>query len=165
MTEPIFKPQPKQELFLKSSADVCLYGGAAGGGKTTALLADPLYYKHVKGFGAVQFRRTIAEITLEGGLWDESQKFYPVMGAVPNLSAHTWTFKSGAKVTFSGIQYEQDLDKWRGAQICAEYFDQLETFDQRQFFYMLTRNRSVCGVKPYVRGTCNPQPCWLADFI
>lgn len=161
----IFRPQPKQELFLKSSADVCLYGGAAGGGKTTALLADPLYHKDAKGFGAVQFRRTIAEITLEGGLWDESQKFYPQMNAEPNLSAHSWTFPSGAKVTFSGIQYEQDLDKWRGAQIAAEYFDQLETFERRQFFYMLTRNRSTCGVKPYVRGTCNPQPGWLADFI
>lgn len=161
----IFRPQPKQELFLKSSADVCLYGGAAGGGKTTALLADPLYHKNIKGFGAVQFRRTIAEITLEGGLWDESQKFYPPMNAEPNLSARSWTFPSGAKVTFSGIQYEQDLDKWRGAQIAAEYFDQLETFERRQFFYMLTRNRSTCGVKPYVRGTCNPQPGWLADFI
>ena len=161
----IFRPQPKQELFLKSSADVCLYGGAAGSGKTSALLADPLYHTGVPGFGAVQFRRTIAEITLEGGLWDESRKYYPPMKAEPNLSAHLWTFPSGAKITFSGIQYEQDLDKWRGAQIAAEYFDQLETFERRQFFYMLTRNRSTCGVKPYVRATCNPEPGWLADFI
>ena len=159
------RPQPKQELFLKSSADVCIYGGAAGGGKTWSLLADPLYYKDVKGFGAVQFRRTIAEITLEGGLWDESSKLYPDFGAVPNLSSHVWTFPSGAKITFSGIQYEQDLDKWRGAQIAGIYFDQLETFERRQFFYMLTRNRSTCGVKPYIRATCNPEPCWLADFL
>ena len=159
------RPQPKQELFLKSSADVCIYGGAAGGGKTWSLLADPLYHKDVKGFGAVQFRRTIAEITLEGGLWDESEKLYPIFGAQPNLSAHVWTFPSGAKITFSGIQYEQDLDKWRGAQIAGIYFDQLETFERRQFFYMLTRNRSTCGVKPYIRATCNPEPGWLADFL
>lgn len=159
------RPQPKQELFLKSSADVCIYGGAAGGGKTWSLLADPLYHIGVTGFGAVQFRRTIAEITLEGGLWDESSKLYPDFGAVPNLSAHIWTFPSGAKITFSGIQYEQDLDKWRGAQIAGIYFDQLETFERRQFFYMLTRNRSVCGVKPYIRATCNPEPGWLADFL
>lgn len=159
------RPQPKQELFLKSSADVCIYGGAAGGGKTWSLLADPLYHIGVTGFGAVQFRRTIAEITLEGGLWDESSKLYPDFGAVPNLSAHIWTFPSGAKITFSGIQYEQDLDKWRGAQIAGIYFDQLETFERRQFFYMLTRNRSTCGVKPYIRATCNPEPGWLADFL
>ena len=159
------RPQPKQELFLKSSADVCIYGGAAGGGKTWSLLADPLYHVSVPGFGAVQFRRTIAEITLEGGLWDESAKLYPNFGAVPNLSSHVWTFPSGAKITFSGIQYEQDLDKWRGAQIAGIYFDQLETFERRQFFYMLTRNRSTCGVKPYIRATCNPEPGWLADFL
>lgn len=159
------RPQSKQELFLKSSADVCIYGGAAGGGKTWSLLADPLYHIGVPGFGAVQFRRTIAEITLEGGLWDESSKLYPNFGAVPNLSAHVWTFPSGAKITFSGIQYEQDLDKWRGAQIAGIYFDQLETFEHRQFFYMLTRNRSTCGVKPYIRATCNPEPGWLADFL
>ena len=159
------KPQPKQELFLKSSADVCIYGGAAGGGKTWSLLADPLYHIGISGFGAVQFRRTIAEITIEGGLWDESEKLYPTFGAVPNLSSHVWTFPSGAKITFSGIQYEQDLLKWRGSQIAGIYFDQLETFERRQFFYMLTRNRSTCGVKPYIRATCNPEPCWLADFM
>jgi predicted phage terminase large subunit-like protein len=44
-------------------------------------------------------------------------------------------------------------------------FDQLETFTAKQFFYMLSRNRSMCGVAPYVRATCNPEPGWLADFL
>lgn len=47
----------------------------------------------------------------------------------------------------------------------AIYFDQLETFTEYQFIYMLSRNRSVCGVKPYIRATCNPEPGWLADFL
>jgi predicted phage terminase large subunit-like protein len=44
-------------------------------------------------------------------------------------------------------------------------FDQLETFTKKQFFYMLSRNRSTCGVDPYIRATCNPEPGWLAEFL
>jgi len=60
------KPQPgPQEAFLSSPADVVLYGGGAGSGKSFALLLDPLRYVGNPGFGAVIFRRTLAEITQE----------------------------------------------------------------------------------------------------
>ena len=78
MTQTIFRVQPKQELFLRSNADITIFGGSAGGGKTAALLFEPLYHKHVQGFEAVIFRRTIADITRSGGLWDESRKILPV---------------------------------------------------------------------------------------
>ena len=104
------------------------------------------------------------DITRSGGLWDESGKIYPLAGGVPNASRHSWTF-SGGKVTFGGLQYETDLESWRGAQICMLGFDQLETFTYQQFLYLMSRNRSTCGVKPYVRATCNPEPGWLADFL
>ncbi len=43
---------------------------------------------------------------------------------------------------------------------------ELTHFTEKQFFYMLSRNRSVCGVKPCVRATCNPDAdSWVADFI
>lgn len=164
MTQTVFRVQPKQELFLRSNADITIFGGSAGGGKTAALLFEPLYHKHVQGFEAVIFRRTIADITRSGGLWDESGKIYPLAGGVPNASRHSWTF-SGGKVTFGGLQYETDLESWRGAQICMLGFDQLETFTYQQFLYLMSRNRSTCGVKPYVRATCNPEPGWLADFL
>ena len=157
MTQTIFRVQPKQELFLRSNADITIFGGSAGGGKTAALLFEPLYHKHVQGFEAVIFRRTIADITRSGGLWDESGKIYPLAGGVPNASRHSWTF-SGGKVTFGGLQYETDLESWRGAQICMLGFDQLETFTYQQFLYLMSRNRSTCDVKPYVRATCNPEP-------
>ena len=58
----------------------------------------------------------------------------------------------------SGLQHENDVEAWKSAQICALIFDQLEGFSEKQFFYMLSRNRSTCGVKPYVLAACNPDP-------
>ena len=160
-----FGYQDKQKLYARCPADITIYGGSAGGGKTYATLLHPLTRVKNGKFTAVTFRRTYQDIVRPGALWDESMKIYPFFQGIPNLSNHSWLFPSGMKVTFAGLQYEQDLLSWRGAQIPAIYFDQLETFTQQQFFYMMSRNRSVCGVKPYIRATCNPEPGWLADFL
>lgn len=159
------RPQPRQEVFLGSSADVCIYGGAAGGGKTWSLLMDHMKHYRNPGFFSVIFRRTMPEHTRPGGPWDESMKVYPLFGAVPNHSLHFWTFPSGSRVTFAGLQYEQDTMSWKSSQVPAIHFDQLEMFTKQQFLYMASRNRSVCGVRPYMRATCNPEPGWLADFL
>lgn len=159
------KPQAKQEQFLSSPADIAIYGGSAGGGKTWALLVEPLRHIANPNFGAVIFRRTIQEVIKTGGLWDEAGDIYPLLGARPNANEHQFTFPGGAQVTFGHMQYDTTLASWRGAQIPLIEFDQLETFTSRQFFYMLSRNRSTCGVKPYIRATCNPEPGWLADFL
>ena len=47
---------------------------------------------------------------------------------------------------------------YQGAEICLIEFDEVCHFTEGQFWYMLSRNRSTCGVKPYVRATCNPDP-------
>lgn len=159
------RPQPRQEIFLSSPADIVIYGGAAGGGKTWSMLLEPLRHISNPKFGAVIFRRTIPEITKEGGMWDEAGQLYPLLGAKPNENEHQYRFPTGARVTFAHLQRETTLSDWRGAQIALLMFDQLETFTEQQFFYMLSRNRSTCGVKPYVRATCNPEPGWLADFL
>ena len=143
-----------------------MYGGGAGGGKSWALLFEPLRHVTNPQFGAVLFRRTAPEISAEGGLWDESFKLYGPLGAAPSVTQHLWTFPGGGAVSFGHMQYEQDLLKWHSAQIALVGFDELTTFTERQFFYMLSRNRSTCGVRPYVRATCNPDAdSWVAKLL
>ena len=67
-----------QDRFSSCSADIAIYGGQAGGGKTWALLMEPLHHvSTVPGYGAVIFRRTYKQVTMEGGMWDESMNIYP----------------------------------------------------------------------------------------
>jgi predicted phage terminase large subunit-like protein len=154
-------------MFLSTSADIALYGGAAGGGKTYALLLENIRHYQNKNFGSVIFRRNSTQITNEGGLWDSALTIFPYLSAVPKLSPRlSMTFPSGAKVSFEHLQYDKDVFSWQGAQIPLICFDELTHFTRKQFFYMLSRNRSVCGVKPYIRATTNPDAeSWVASFI
>ena len=172
------RPQagPQQE-FLNTVADIAIYGGQAGGGKTWALLAEAARNVRTPRFGAVIFRRTSPQITNEGGLWDESMELYPMLAGKPK---HTldWFFKCadddvesghgrtahdkknepGANIGFRHLQYETDKLAWQGSQIAMLGFDELTHFTETQFFYLLSRNRSTCGIAPYVRATTNPTP-------
>lgn len=77
-----------------------------------------------------------------------------------------WKFSSGAKVSFRQISRDDDVYDWQGTEICCIEFDELTHFSEFQFFYMLSRNRSTCGVEPYVRASCNPDAdSWVARFI
>lgn len=155
-----------QTRFLASRADIAIFGGAAGAGKTFALLMEPTRHVHNPGFGAVIFRRTTKQVREEGGLWDESMELYPGLKAQPNIVDLRWSFPSGARVGFGHLEHEKNKQDWDGAQIALIEFDQLEHFSESMFFYMLMRNRSTCGVAPYVRASCNPDPdSWLAHFL
>ena len=162
-----FTPQPgPQRAFNDSKADIAIMGGAAGAGKSWMLLAEPLRYVNFEMFEAVIFRRTHPQIKSAGGLWDESCDMYRVFRAIPKATTLEWIFPSGAKLKFAHMQREEDRHAWDGSQITLIGFDQLEHFTQRQFFYMLSRNRSICPVKAHIRATCNPvTDHWLRDFI
>ena len=161
----IIRPQPRQEQFLSTSADIAFYGGGAGGGKTWALEYEPLRHVSNKNFKAVIFRRTIPEITNAGALWDEAANMYPLLGGKPNENEKYYKFPSGSKISFAHMQHEKDKFSWKSSQIPLIIFDQVETFSSSQFFYMLSRNRSTCGIAPYIRASANPEPGWLADFL
>lgn len=69
-------------------------------------------------------------------------------------------------MSFGHLQHEKDILKYQGSQIPLVGFDELTHFTARQFWYLVTRNRSTCGVRPYVRAATNPDPdSWVADFI
>ena len=156
-----------QERFLSSPADIAIYGGAAGGGKSYGLLLEPL--RHVTTnteFAAVFFRRNTTQIRNPGGLWDESLKVYGHLGAEPVQQPLEWKFKRGGKVKFAHLEHDNTVLDWQGAQIPLICFDELTHFTKSQFWYMLSRNRSMCGVRPYVRATTNPDAdSWVAELI
>jgi len=162
----VIRPQEGYQMsFLSSSADIAIGGGAAGVGKTYSLLLENLRHKDVPGFGVVCFRRTTPQIKAEGALWDTSMTIYNQAGGKPRESSLEWDF-GASKVKFSHLEYDKNMYDWQGSQIPLIEFDELTHFPKKMFFYLLTRNRSVCGVNPYVRATCNPDPdSWVAEFI
>lgn len=124
---------------------------------------EPLRHIHVPRFGALILRETRPEIRQVGGMWEESQELYPLFGGIEREGQLDWMFytqegKAPATIKFDGIQYDTDLKTYQGGQIPLIVFDQLEHFTERKFWYMFTRNRSTCGVRPYIRATCNPVP-------
>lgn len=163
----VIQPQEgPQTRFLATPADIAIYGGAAGGGKSWALLLEPLRHSAVPDFGAVFFRRSTVQIRNEGGLWDESAKIYPAAGGAPREHVLEWRFPSGASVSFAHLEHEKNVLDWQGSQIPLIGFDELTHFTAKQFWYMVSRNRSMCGVRPYIRATCNPDAdSWVADLI
>lgn len=154
---PTIRPQAgPQTEFLASEADIVIYGGAAYGGKTYALLMEGGRHKDNPGFTFSCFRRSMPQIKKQGALWDTSFEIYPALGATPATGDCSWTFESGAEIRLAHLEDENTLLDYDGAQIALIGFDQLEQFTERQFFYMLSRNRSGCGVRPYCRATANP---------
>lgn len=163
-------PLHRQEAFLLHTADVVFYGGRCSRycGKTFALLMSFLKYKDIRCFRATLFRRQYQQIICPGGLWDSSKELYTGL-ATPLLNPPRWTFPSGptgATISFEHLDDDKTLHGYRSAQIPLLMFDQLEEFTETQWWYLFSRNRSTCGVRPYIRATCNPDAeSWLSGFL
>ena len=165
------KPQPGFQMnALSCSADVAILGGSAGCGKTFCELMEPLRHLKVPNFSSIIFRRETTQIDAPGGLWDKSVEMYnqlprnlkPEM--VSGLNLHR--FPGGQALKFNHLQREADVYKYDGPEIPLIQFDELIHFLETQFFYMMTRNRSTCGVKPYMRAATNPQGSgWVKDLV
>ena len=159
------QPGPQTE-FLRTKADIAFYGGAAGGGKSYALLLEPLRHLDNPRFGGVIFRRNSVQVRNEGGLWDESMAIYTQLGAHPREAFLEWTFSSGARLKFAHLENEKTVYDWQGSQVPFIGWDELTHFTYKQFIYMLSRNRSTSGVPGYVRATCNPDcDSWVREWV
>lgn len=155
-----------QTEFLATTADIAFYGGAAGGGKSFALLLEPLRHYNNPRFGAVIFRRNTVQVRNEGGLWDESYAMYKQFGAHPREAILEWEFPSGSRVKFAHLENENTIYNWQGSQIPMIGFDEITHFTEKQVVYMMSRNRSTSGVPGYIRGTCNPDvDSWVRKWI
>jgi predicted phage terminase large subunit-like protein len=168
MGESIMPQRGPQTKFLKCNTDIAIYGGAAGAGKTFAILMEPIYHLHVKDFGCVIFRRNATQVRNEGGLWDTSMHIYTnsLLQGQPKESTLEWEFPAGSRIKFAHLEYENTVLSWQGAQIPLIIFDELTHFTKDQFFYMMSRNRSACGVKSYIRATTNPDAeSWVRELI
>lgn len=127
---------------------------------------EALWYHKTPKFNAVIFRKNNTQIRNPGGLWHESQALYRDFGGESRESYLEWQFQSGATIKFAHLDMETDKYSWQGSQICFLGFDELTHFSWGQFVYMMSRTRSICGVRPFIRATCNPDPdSWVRSFI
>ena len=95
MTDAVWKPQKKQVDFLSRSEYEVLYGGAAGGGKSDALLVEALRQVHIPHYTALILRKTVPQLS---ELIDRSRQIYSLAfpQAIYNSTEHVWKFPSGA---------------------------------------------------------------------
>lgn len=151
-------PTPKQAIFLARPEREGLFGGAAGGGKTVALLSFLLQYVDVPGYHGLGLRRTYSDLSLPGGLMDLSHEWLDDTDARWYEKQHTWRFPSSATVTFGYCQYEGDERRYKGPEFQAIAWDELTEFTLEQYEFLLTRLRKRKGmpVPLRVRSGSNP---------
>lgn len=152
----IWTPQPKQVEFMSRSEDEALYGGAAGGGKSDALVIEATRQVNIPHYKGLIIRKTYPQLE---ELIDKSLSYYPraFPGAKYNSTAHTWTFPSGAKIIFGSMQHSKDKLNYQGKAYDFIAFDELTHFTYDEYIYLASRNRpNGPGTSCYMRSTANP---------
>jgi len=137
------QPHPKQAAFLWLQGREAFYGGAAGGGKSDALLMAALQYADVPGYSAILFRRTFADLDLPDAIMDRSLEWLSGTKAHWSSQGKQWTFPSGATLTFAYLATERDKYRYQSAQFQFIGFDELTQFPETQYLYLFSRLRRL----------------------
>ena len=154
----VFQPNPgPQETFLTSPEREVLYGGSAGGGKSFALLVDPLRFCDYSGHSALILRRTNDELR---ELIHKSSEVYPKAfpGAKWSERKSQWTFPSGARIWLTYLEQDKDVLRYQGQSFTFVGFDELTQYPTPfPWDYLRSRLRSTDPDIPvYMRATTNP---------
>lgn len=158
----------KQSLFVASHqvADITVYGGSAGGGKSWGLCFSALQFVDNPNYRGVFFRGDKSSLFQGGGLWDEANKIYSKFkGAKPLQGDEIWVFPSGAEIHFRYLDHN-NKEKLKGTQYDFIGFDELTEYTIDTFTYAFSRLRGSSGIKSHVKCTTNPEKnSWVRDFL
>ena len=146
-----------QEDFLAASETDVLYGGAAGGGKSYAMLVDPLRYAHRTAHRGLIIRRSMPELR---ELIDKSRELYPKAfpGCKYKEVEKLWNFPSGAKIEFGFLERDADVYRYQGQAYSWIGFDEITHLPTEfSWNYLASRLRTTDSeIVPYMRCTANP---------
>lgn len=156
------EPTDKQRLFLGLDCFEALYGGSAGGGKSSCLLLGAIE-SAARGAQVLVLRRTFADLNLPGAIMDRSHSWLDGTKASWSGQDKRWTFPGGGGLQFGYLDSEKDRYRYQGAEFQQVYFDELTQFSLQQYSYMLSRIRQTSesasvkgGVGLKVRSASNP---------
>lgn len=152
-------PSPKQRAFLELDAEEALYGGAAGGGKSDALILAALQYVDVPGYSAGLFRRTKEDLNKPGAILDRARTWFAGTAAAWDDKLHGFRFPSGATIHFGYAQNRQDVeDRYQGTEFQFIGVDEVGQWLEDVYRYLFSRLRRLEGfpVPVRMRAASNP---------
>jgi predicted phage terminase large subunit-like protein len=156
-----------QKVFLRTNAIEALFGGAAGGGKSSALLMSALQYVDVPNYSAILFRRTYADLALPGALMDRFKTWIDLHDDIHwNANSYVATFPSGARVSFGYLNNTNDYLRYKGSEFQFIGMDEVTEIRESDYRYMFSRLRRpnsgpLAQVPLRMRSASNPAPNWV----
>src|ERR1700737_5021673 len=136
-------PTPKQFAFLLCPRREAFFGGAAGPGKTEALLMAALQPVEHARYSALLLRRTFRQLNQSNSIMNRARQWLAGTDAVWNTTDKRFTFPSGATITFGNLDSEDDVYQYDSSEFQYIGFDELTSFRERQYTYLFSRLRTT----------------------